>query len=78
MYIYSIKYNNQIEKEMLNMEENNLKNIDIAEQLEYIKKVQKLNMKENSKYYILTMGCQLNENDSEKLLKYSILSFPSC
>jgi len=67
MYIYSIKYNNQIEKEMLNMEENNLKNIDIAEQLEYIKKVQKLNMKENSKYYILTMGCQLNENDSEKL-----------
>lgn len=36
-------------------------------QQEYIKKVKKLNEGKNSKYSILTMGCQLNENDSEKI-----------
>ena len=35
--------------------------------MEYIDKVQKLNANKKLKYYILTMGCQLNENDSEKL-----------
>ena len=36
-------------------------------QEEYIKKVKKINQDKNLKYTILTMGCQLNENDSEKL-----------
>ena len=34
---------------------------------DYIKKVNELNKGLNLKYYILTMGCQLNENDSEKI-----------
>ena len=38
------------------------------EQKEYIKKVKELNRDKKLKYYILTMGCQLNENDSEKLV----------
>ena len=29
--------------------------------------VNNLNKDKNLKYYILTMGCQLNENDSEKI-----------
>lgn len=41
--------------------------IDINNELEYIEKVKKINESKNLKYYILTMGCQLNENDSEKL-----------
>ena len=41
--------------------------IDINKQLEHIEKVAKLNEGKNFKYSILTMGCQLNENDSEKL-----------
>ena len=36
-------------------------------QKEYIKKVNKLNKNKKLKYYILTMGCSLNENDSEKI-----------
>lgn len=40
---------------------------DINDELEYIEKVKKINEGKNLKYYILTMGCQLNENDSEKL-----------
>ena len=44
-----------------------MEKIDITEQLEYIKKVKEINEGKNLKYYILTMGCQLNENDSEKL-----------
>ena len=40
---------------------------EIKIQEEYIKKVQKINQDKNLKYTILTMGCQLNENDSEKL-----------
>lgn len=39
---------------------------EVKTQEEYLKKVKDLN-KENKKYTILTMGCQLNENDSEKL-----------
>ena len=34
---------------------------------EYIEKVKKINENAKKKYYILTMGCMLNENDSEKL-----------
>ena len=42
-----------------------MNNIEIQEQRMFINKVkEKIN---NKKYYILTMGCQLNENDSEKL-----------
>ncbi len=42
----------------------------IEQQNEYIEKIKKCNeenYKITPKYYILTMGCQLNENDSEKL-----------
>ncbi len=41
--------------------------IDINNELKYIEKVRKINEGKNIKYYILTMGCQLNENDSEKI-----------
>ncbi len=40
---------------------------NIADELEYIEKVKKINDGKNLKYHILTMGCQLNENDSEKI-----------
>ena len=40
---------------------------DINEELEYIEKVRKINEGKNLKYNIFTMGCQLNENDSEKI-----------
>ena len=40
---------------------------DISNELKYIEKVKQINAGKNAKYYILTMGCQLNENDSEKL-----------
>ena len=40
---------------------------EIDMQKKYIKKVKELNKNKNLKYNILTMGCQLNENDSEKL-----------
>lgn len=40
---------------------------EIEVQKEYIKKVRKINENRNLKYYILTMGCSLNENDSEKI-----------
>lgn len=39
---------------------------EINLQKEYMNKVKELNTTKH-KYYILTMGCQLNENDSEKL-----------
>ena len=38
---------------------------DIQEK--YVEKVKSINSGKDKKYYILTMGCQLNENDSEKL-----------
>ncbi len=41
--------------------------VDIKEELEYINKIKQINENKKLKYYILTMGCQLNENDSEKL-----------
>ncbi|MBQ6991964.1 MAG: tRNA (N6-isopentenyl adenosine(37)-C2)-methylthiotransferase MiaB [Clostridia bacterium] len=40
----------------------------IIEQKEYIKKVKEINKNKQLKYYILTMGCKLNENDSEKMM----------
>ncbi len=40
---------------------------DINNELAYLDKVKKINEGKNPKYYILTMGCQLNENDSEKI-----------
>ena len=39
----------------------------VKKQEEYIEKVKELNKGKTLKYHILTMGCQLNENDSEKL-----------
>lgn len=39
----------------------------IKQQLEYIEKVESLNNGNKLYYNILTMGCQLNENDSEKI-----------
>ena len=41
--------------------------INIDQQLDYIDKVNNINKGKNLKYYILTMGCSLNENDSEKI-----------
>ena len=40
---------------------------EVKKQEEYIEKVKELNQGKILKYHILTMGCQLNENDSEKL-----------
>ena len=44
-----------------------MKKVNIESELEYIEKVKKINEGKNLKYNILTMGCQLNENDSEKI-----------
>lgn len=41
--------------------------LNIENELQYIEKVRKINEGKNLKYSIMTMGCQLNENDSEKL-----------
>ena len=41
--------------------------MDIENQKEYMEKVKKINEGKNLKYSIFTMGCQLNENDSEKI-----------
>ena len=40
---------------------------EIKLQKEYIEKVKEINNNKILKYYILTMGCSLNENDSEKI-----------
>ena len=40
---------------------------EIEEQKKYIQKIQEIIKNKKYKYSILTMGCQLNENDSEKL-----------
>lgn len=40
---------------------------EIDEQYEYMEKVNKMNEGQNLHYAIYTMGCQLNENDSEKI-----------
>jgi len=41
--------------------------VNVEKQIEYINKVRALNEGKNLKYTIFTMGCQLNENDSEKI-----------
>ena len=41
--------------------------MNIENQKEYMEKIKKINEGKNLKYSIFTMGCQLNENDSEKL-----------
>lgn len=41
--------------------------LDFDKENEYIEKVRKINEGKALKYHILTMGCMLNENDSEKL-----------
>lgn len=40
---------------------------EIKEQKQYIEKVKKINQNKKENYNITTMGCQLNENDSEKI-----------
>ena len=40
----------------------------VEKQKKYIERVREINKDKTLKYYILTMGCQLNENDSEKLV----------
>lgn len=40
---------------------------EVKKQEEFIRKVNELNSNKNLRYMIYTMGCQLNENDSEKL-----------
>ncbi len=49
------------------MEEKQVKKIEETNQEQIIQKIAKCNEGKNLKYSILTMGCQLNENDSEKL-----------
>ena len=39
----------------------------VEEQKKYLNKIRKINNNKKLYYNILTMGCQLNENDSEKL-----------
>jgi len=50
-----------------NTEKDGVMQDKIKEQQKYINKINKLNVGKNLKYTILTMGCQLNENDSEKI-----------
>ena len=45
----------------------NLKEFEIEKQIEYINKIHKLIEGKNKKFAIYTMGCTLNENDSEKI-----------
>ena len=40
---------------------------EIENQKKHIEKIKEINKNKKQKYIILTMGCQLNENDSEKL-----------
>ena len=40
---------------------------EIEKQKQFIEKVKEINLNKKLKYTILTFGCQLNENDSEKL-----------
>ena len=41
---------------------------EVIEQKKYIKIINEFISNKNLKYFILTMGCQLNENDSEKIV----------
>lgn len=44
-----------------------MKEEKIIKQEEFMEKVKNINLDKQPLYYILTMGCQLNENDSEKI-----------
>lgn len=44
-----------------------MEQLEVQKQKEYMEKVKDININKNLKYYILTMGCSLNENDSEKI-----------
>ncbi len=44
-----------------------MKILEFKEENEYIDKVSRMNKEKGLKYNIYTMGCMLNENDSEKL-----------
>ena len=44
-----------------------MEQLELQKQKEYMEKVKDININRNLKYYILTMGCSLNENDSEKI-----------
>ena len=44
-----------------------MKEEKFKKQEEFIEKIRTSNFTRHPFYYILTMGCQLNENDSEKL-----------
>lgn len=44
-----------------------MKQLEVQKQEKYMEKVKNINANKNLKYYILTMGCSLNENDSEKI-----------
>lgn len=41
--------------------------LEFKDEKRYLDKVKNINSKKELKYNILTMGCMLNENDSEKL-----------
>ena len=41
--------------------------LEFKDEEKYIEKLRKINSGKKLKYYIMTMGCMLNENDSEKL-----------
>ena len=47
--------------------ENKMEIIQFKEEKIFVDKVKKINKNTNPTYYIMTMGCLLNENDSEKL-----------
>ena len=49
------------------MKKQTIQEKEVQEQKEIIEKIKQINKGKKLKYYILTMGCQLNENDSEKL-----------
>lgn len=57
----------EYEKTKLTIKVEEILKTDIEEQLEYMEKVKEFNKDKNLKYSIFTMGCQLNENDSEKI-----------
>ena len=40
---------------------------EIKKQKEFIEKLKGISQNKDLKYSILTLGCQLNENDSEKI-----------
>ncbi len=44
-----------------------MERIEFKDEKMYIEKIKNINQGKKVKYHILTMGCMLNENDSEKL-----------